>query len=132
MTQHTLEIKNNVINNETINVKPTYALEHLATFKIRNEEEIRRPKKKLKSLFELDKSGGIWPLKMYMCFNGQWLVMLDQDLKEIENFPGSLITEPVAFISKDTKEAYDNILVFTVPGVTLANTEMHFFQVSSK
>ncbi|KAL9900681.1 epidermal growth factor receptor kinase substrate 8 isoform 1-T1 [Glossina fuscipes fuscipes] len=129
MTQHTLEIKNNLITNET-NVKPTYALEHLATFKLRNEEEIRRPKKKLKSLFELDKSGGIWPLKMYMCFNGQWLVMLDHDLKEIENFPGSLITEPVAFISKDTKEAYDNILVFTVPGVTLANTEMHFFQVS--
>lgn len=111
-------------------VKPTYALEHLATFKIKNEAEVRKPKDKLKTLVELDKTGGVWPMKMYMCFSGQWLVMLDSSMKEIENFPGSLITEPTAFISEDPMEAYNNILIFTVPGITLGNTEMHIFQVS--
>lgn len=110
-------------------IKPTYALEHLATFKIKNEAEIRRPKEKLKTLVELDKIGGVWPMKMYMCFSGQWLVMLDSDMKEIENFPGALITEPTAFISKDPMEIYNNILIFTVPGISLGNAEMHVFQV---
>ncbi|XP_037828552.1 epidermal growth factor receptor kinase substrate 8 [Lucilia sericata] len=111
-------------------IKPTYALEHLATFKIKNEAEIRRPKEKLKTLVELDKTGGVWPMKMYMCFSGQWLVMLDSDMKEIENFPGALITEPTAFISEDPMEIYNNILIFTVPGITLGTAEMHVFQVS--
>lgn len=111
-------------------VKPTYALEHLATFKIRNEAEIRKPMEKLKTLVELDKTGGVWPMKMYMCFSGQWLVMLDSNMKEIENFPGTLIMEPTAFLSDDPMEPYNNILIFTVPGISLGNTEMHIFQVS--
>lgn len=110
--------------------KPTYALDHLATFKLKNEVESKQPKEKMKLLIELDKTGGIWPHKMYMCFNGQWLVMLDKDMKEIENFPGSLITEPTAFISDDPLETYNNILIFTVPGISLGNTEMHIFQVT--
>lgn len=112
--------------------KPTYALDHLATFKLKNEAEAKQPKEKMKLLIELDKTGGIWPHKMYMCFNGQWLVMLDKDMKEIENFPGSLITEPTAFISEDPMETYNNILIFTVPGAKLGYTEMHIFQVSHK
>ncbi|XP_068152776.1 epidermal growth factor receptor kinase substrate 8 isoform X2 [Drosophila tropicalis] len=111
-------------------VKPTYALEHLATFKLKNESEARQPKEKMKLLIELDKTGGIWPHKMYMSFNGQWLVMLDADMKEIENFPGSLVTEPTAFISEDANETYNNILIFSVPGISLGNTEMHIFQVA--
>ncbi|XP_017017717.1 epidermal growth factor receptor kinase substrate 8 isoform X1 [Drosophila kikkawai] len=111
-------------------IKPTYALEHLATFKLKNEAEIKQPKEKMKLLIELDKTGGIWPHKMFMSFNGQWLVMLDSEMKEIENFPGSLITEPTAFISEDPKEAYNNILIFSVPGISLGNTEMHIFQVA--
>ncbi|KAH8419067.1 hypothetical protein KR222_003417 [Zaprionus bogoriensis] len=110
--------------------KPTYALDHLATFKLKNEAEAKNPKEKMKLLIELDKTGGIWPHKMYMCFSGQWLVMLDEVMKEIENFPGSLITEPTAFISEDPMETFNNILVFTVPGISLGNTEMHIFQVS--
>lgn len=109
--------------------KPTYALEHLATFKVKTEAEIYNPKDKMKILIELDKTGGIWPQKMYMCFSGQWLLMLDSDMKEIENFPGSLIKEPTAFISEDQLEAFNNILIFTVPGVSLGTTEMHIFQV---
>ncbi|XP_043071012.1 epidermal growth factor receptor kinase substrate 8 isoform X2 [Drosophila grimshawi] len=110
--------------------KPTYALDHLATFKLKTEAETKQPKDKMKLLIELDKTGGIWPHKMYMSFNGQWLVMLDQDMKEIENFPGSLITEPTAFISDDPLETYNNVLVFSVPGISLGNTEMHIFQVT--
>ncbi|XP_017112009.1 epidermal growth factor receptor kinase substrate 8 isoform X2 [Drosophila elegans] len=111
-------------------VKPTYALEHLATFKLKNEAEIKQPKEKMKLLIELDKTGGIWPHKMFMSFNGQWLVMLDSEMKEIENFPGSLITEPTAFISEHPQESYNNILIFSVPGISLGNTEMHIFQVA--
>lgn len=110
--------------------KPTYALDHLVTFKLKNEAEVKQPKEKMKLLIELDKTGGIWPHKMYMCFNGQWLLMLNKDMKEIENFPGSLITEPTAFISDDPLETYNNILIFSVPGISLGNTEMHIFQVS--
>lgn len=109
--------------------KPTYALDHLGTFKLKSDAEVSRPKEKLKTLVELDKVGGVWPMKMYMVFNGQWLVMLDSNMKEIENFPGSLITEPTAFISEDPMEVYNNILIFTVPGIALGNTEMHIFQV---
>lgn len=112
-------------------VKPTYALEHLATFKLKNEAEVKQPKEKMKLLVELEKTGGIWPHKMFMSFNGQWLVMLDSDMKEIENFPGSLITEPTAFISDHPQESFNNILIFSVPGISLGNTEMHIFQVSS-
>lgn len=134
-------VQNNFVDNadrqgdpsNTISVeedaKPTYALEHLATFKVKHESEIRNPKEKLKILMKLDESGAIWPQKMYMSFSGQWLVMLDCEMKEIENFPGSLIKEPMAFISEDPLEIYNNILVFTVPGVSLGTTEMHFFQV---
>ncbi|XP_016951237.1 epidermal growth factor receptor kinase substrate 8 isoform X2 [Drosophila biarmipes] len=111
-------------------IKPTYALEHLATFKLKTEAEIKQPKEKMKLLIELDKTGGIWPHKMFMSFNGQWLVMLDSEMREIENFPGSLITEPTAFISEHPQEAYNNILVFSVPGISLGNTEMHIFQVT--
>ncbi|XP_017848589.1 epidermal growth factor receptor kinase substrate 8 [Drosophila busckii] len=111
-------------------IKPTYSLEHLATFKLKNEAEMKQPKEKMKLLIELDKTGGIWPHKMYMSFNGQWLVMLDSEMKEIENFPGSLISEPTAFISEDPQETYHNILIFSVPGISLGNTEMHIFQVS--
>ncbi|EDW13690.2 uncharacterized protein Dmoj_GI23850, isoform A [Drosophila mojavensis] len=110
--------------------KPTYALDHLVTFKLKNEAEVKQPKEKMKLLIELDKTGGIWPHKMYMCFNGQWLLMLNKDMKEIENFPGSLITEPTAFISDDPLETYNNILIFSVPGISLGNTEMHIFQVT--
>lgn len=117
--------------NSSSDIKPTYALEHLATFKIKNESEIKRPKEKLKTLVELDKTGGVWPMKMYMCFSGQWLVMLDSEMKEIENFPGTLITEPTAFISEDPMEIYNNILIFTVSGISLGNAEMHVFQVRS-
>ncbi|CAD6995503.1 epidermal growth factor receptor kinase substrate 8 isoform X2 [Ceratitis capitata] len=136
-------VQNNFVDNadrqgdpsNTISVeedaKPTYALEHLATFKVKHESEIRNPKEKLKILMKLDESGAIWPQKMYMSFSGQWLVMLDCEMKEIENFPGSLIKEPMAFISEDPLEIYNNILVFTVPGVSLGTTEMHFFQVTN-
>ncbi|XP_030244910.1 epidermal growth factor receptor kinase substrate 8 isoform X2 [Drosophila navojoa] len=110
--------------------KPTYALDHLVTFKLKNEAEVKQPKEKMKLLIELDKTGGIWPHKMFMCFNGQWLLMLNKDMKEIENFPGSLITEPTAFISDDPLETYNNILIFSVPGISLGNTEMHIFQVT--
>ncbi|XP_030370261.1 epidermal growth factor receptor kinase substrate 8 [Scaptodrosophila lebanonensis] len=111
-------------------IKPTYALEHLATFKLKNESEMKQPKEKMKLLVELDKTGGIWPHKMYMCFNGQWLLMLDGEMREIENFPGSVISEPTAFISDDPLETYNNILIFSVPGISLGNTEMHIFQVA--
>ncbi|SPP83192.1 epidermal growth factor receptor kinase substrate 8 isoform X1 [Drosophila guanche] len=117
-------------NGDYDEIKPTYALEHLATFKLKNEAETKQPKEKMKLLIELDKTGGIWPHKMFMSFNGQWLVMLDNEMREIENFPGSLITEPTAFVSEDPQEAYNNILIFSVPGISLGNTEMHIFQVA--
>lgn len=117
------------VNGDVIDDKPTYVLEHLATFKVKHESEIRNPKEKLKLLMKLDESGAIWPQKIYMSFSGQWLVILDCEMKEIENFPGSLIKEPMAFISEDPLEIYNNIIVFTVPGVSLGTSEMHFFQV---
>ncbi|XP_043653613.1 epidermal growth factor receptor kinase substrate 8 isoform X1 [Drosophila teissieri] len=120
----------NQANGQYDEVKPTYALEHLATFKLKNEAEVKQPKEKMKLLVELEKTGGIWPHKMFMSFNGQWLVMLDSDMKEIENFPGSLITEPTAFISEHPQESFNNILIFSVPGISLGNTEMHIFQVA--
>lgn len=105
--------------------KPTYALAHLATFKVKNESELRNPMEKMKLL----KDANVSPQKMFMRFNGQWIVILDQEMVEIESFPGSLIHEPVALTSKDKLEEFNNLLIFSVSGSALGNTEMHVFQV---
>ncbi|XP_055851607.1 epidermal growth factor receptor kinase substrate 8 [Episyrphus balteatus] len=105
--------------------KPTYAMDHLATFKVKHESELRNPIEKMKLL----KDTNICPQKMFMRFNGQWIVILDQDKVEIESFPGSLIHEPVALVSKDPLEEFNNLLIFSVSGSALGNTEMHVFQV---
>ncbi|XP_055903861.1 epidermal growth factor receptor kinase substrate 8 [Eupeodes corollae] len=105
--------------------KPIYAMDHLATFKVKHESELKNPIEKIKLL----KDTNVCPQKMFMKFNGQWIVILDQDQVEIESFPGSLIHEPAALISKDPLEEFNNMLVFSVSGSALGNTEMHVFQV---
>lgn len=112
-----------------INEKPTYALKHLATFKVNYENEGQKPIEKLKQLIELNRRAEVTPLDMYMRFSGHWLVMLNSNVEEIENFPGTLISQPTAFVSEDVNEEYNNILMFTVPGATLGPSEVHIFQV---
>lgn len=56
--------------------KPTYEMDHLATFKVKHESELKNPIEKIKLLKDTDVSSQ----KMFMKFNGQWIVILDQEL----------------------------------------------------
>lgn len=135
--------------------KPTYLLEHLATFTVNKESGIVYPADGMRRLLQLEKTTGIWSQKMQLCLDYQWVLIMDYETgvsdthtramksKEchnkvhsswqniIERFPASLVQEPTAFTSNDAMELYNNILVFIVSGGGGSRSEMHIFQVSS-
>ncbi|GAB0087721.1 epidermal growth factor receptor kinase substrate 8-like [Sergentomyia squamirostris] len=112
--------------------KPTYLLEHLATFTVHQESGIVYPADGMRRLLQLEKTTGIWSQKMQLCLDKQWILIMDFESGNIiEKFPASLIQEPTAFTSNDPMEMYNNILVFIVGnGGNSSRSEMHIFQVS--
>lgn len=130
--------------------KPTYLLEHLATFTVNKESGIVYPADGMRRLLQLEKTTGIWSQKMQLCLDYQWVLIMDYETgvsehngphriqwqraacfqNIIERFPASLVQEPTAFTSNDAMELYNNILVFIVSGGGGSRSEMHIFQVS--
>ncbi|XP_059608511.1 epidermal growth factor receptor kinase substrate 8-like isoform X2 [Phlebotomus argentipes] len=113
--------------------KPTYLLEHLATFTVHQESGIVYPADGMRRLLQLEKTTGIWSQKMQLCLDKQWILIMDYESGNIiEKFPASLIQEPTAFTSNDPMEMYNNILVFIVGnGGNGSRSEMHIFQCQS-
>uniref|UniRef100_A0A1L8DML2 Putative epidermal growth factor receptor kinase substrate n=1 Tax=Nyssomyia neivai TaxID=330878 RepID=A0A1L8DML2_9DIPT len=113
--------------------KPTYLLEHLATFTVNQESGIVYPADGMRRLLQLEKTTGIWSQKMQLCLDKQWILIMDYESGNIiEKFPASLIQEPTAFTSNDPMEMYNNILVFIVGnGGNGSRSEMHIFQCQS-
>ncbi|XP_055705250.1 epidermal growth factor receptor kinase substrate 8-like isoform X2 [Phlebotomus papatasi] len=113
--------------------KPTYLLEHLATFTVNQESGIVYPADGMRRLLQLEKTTGIWSQKMQLCLDKQWILIMDYESGNIiEKFPASLIQEPTAFTSNDPMEMYNNILVFIVGnGGNSSRSEMHIFQCQS-
>lgn len=59
--------------------KPTYLLEHLATFTVNKESGIVYPADGMRRLLQLEKTTGIWSQKMQLCFDRQWILIVDYE-----------------------------------------------------
>lgn len=57
--------------------KPTYLLEHLATFTV--NKEIVYPADGMRRLLQLEKTTGIWSQKMQLCLDRQWVLIMDYE-----------------------------------------------------
>lgn len=59
--------------------KPTYLLEHLATFTVNKESGIVYPADGMRRLLQLEKTTGIWSQKMQLCLDRQWVLIMDYE-----------------------------------------------------
>lgn len=59
--------------------KPTYLMEHLATFTVTNETGIVYPADGMRRLLQLEKSNGIWSQKMQLCLDHPWVLIMDYE-----------------------------------------------------
>lgn len=59
--------------------KPTYLLEHLATFTVNKESGIVSPADGMRRLLMLEKTTGIWSQKMQLCLDRQWVLIMDYE-----------------------------------------------------
>lgn len=73
--------------------KPTYLLEHLATFTVNKESGIVFPADGMRRLLQLEVTTGIWSQKMQLCLDRQWVLIMDYEsgvstnctLKQVHN-----------------------------------------------
>lgn len=59
--------------------KPTYLLEHLATFTVNKDSGIVYPADGMHRLLQLEKTTGIWSQKMQLCLDRQWILIVDYE-----------------------------------------------------
>lgn len=57
--------------------KPTYLLEHLATFTVNKDSGIVYPADGMRRLLQLEKTTGIWSQKMQLCLDYRWVLIMD-------------------------------------------------------
>lgn len=110
--------------------KPTYLMEHLATFSVTKEAGIGQPVDGMRRLLQLEKTNGIWSQRMQLCLDRNLVLIMDYESKTVmERFPAECIKDPTAFTSHDPMEMYNNILVFSVTNLNPHQPpEMHIFQ----
>lgn len=61
------------------NEKPTYLMEHLATFTVTKETGIIYPADGMRRLLQLEKTNGIWSQKMQLCLDRSWVLIMDYE-----------------------------------------------------
>lgn len=59
--------------------KPTYLMEHLATFTVTKETGILYPADGMRRLLQLEKTNGIWSQKMQLCLDRSWVLIMDYE-----------------------------------------------------
>lgn len=59
--------------------KPTYVIEHLATFTVTKETGILYPEDGMRRLLQMEKTNGIWSQKMQLCLDRQWVLIMDYE-----------------------------------------------------
>lgn len=62
-----------------IHNKPTYLLEHLATFTVNKDSGIVYPADGMRRLLQLEKTTGIWSQKMQLCLDHRWVLIMDYE-----------------------------------------------------
>lgn len=66
-------------NGSDLGNKPTYLLEHLATFTVNKDSGIVYPADGMRRLLQLEKTTGIWSQKMQLCLDRQWILIVDYE-----------------------------------------------------
>ena len=66
-------------NEMILHDKPTYLLEHLATFTVNKDSSIVYPADGMRRLLELEKTTGIWSQKMQLCLDYRWVLIMDYE-----------------------------------------------------
>lgn len=61
------------------NNKPTYLMEHLATFTVTKETGIIYPADGMRRLLQLEKTNGIWSQKMQLRLDKSWVLIMDYE-----------------------------------------------------
>lgn len=59
--------------------KPTYLMEHLATFTVSKDTGIVYPADGMRRLLQLEKTNGIWSQKMQLCLDRSWVLVMDYE-----------------------------------------------------
>lgn len=59
--------------------KPTYLMEHLATFTVSKDTGIVYPADGMRRLLQLEKTNGIWSQKMQLCLDRPWVLVMDYE-----------------------------------------------------
>lgn len=59
--------------------KPTYLMEHLATFTVSKDTGVVYPADGMRRLLQLEKSNGIWSQKMQLCLDRSWVLIMDYE-----------------------------------------------------
>lgn len=59
--------------------KPTYLMEHLATFTVTKETGIMYPADGMRRLLQLEKTNGIWSQKMQLCLDRSLVLIMDYE-----------------------------------------------------
>lgn len=57
--------------------KPTYLLDHLATFDVNKQSRIKYPADGMRKFFQLEKTTKLSSQKMQLCFDRPWVLITD-------------------------------------------------------
>uniref|UniRef100_A0A1I7TD41 PID domain-containing protein n=1 Tax=Caenorhabditis tropicalis TaxID=1561998 RepID=A0A1I7TD41_9PELO len=111
---------------------PSYYVEHLATFAVGRQFGLTFPADGIRKLKQMEKNSAIWAQPLILRFRHHAVTVEDDNGELVEQFPLELIEQPTAHVSNDSRETYNNVLLFVVREDRKrmsTPTEMHIFQV---
>lgn len=114
-------------------VTPSYHVEHLATFAVGRQFGLTFPADGIRKLKQMEKNSAIWAQPLILRFRHNAVTVEDDNGELVEQFPLELIEQPTAHVSNDSRDTYNNILLFVVredKKRMSTPTEMHIFQVT--
>ncbi|CAP32580.1 LOW QUALITY PROTEIN: Protein CBR-EPS-8, partial [Caenorhabditis briggsae] len=112
-------------------VTPSYYVEHLATFAVGRQFGLTFPADGIRKLKQMEKNSAIWAQPLILRFRHHAVTVEDESGELVEQFPLELIEQPTAHVSNDSRETYNNVLLFVVREDRKrmsTPTEMHIFQ----
>ncbi|CAI4228141.1 unnamed protein product [Auanema sp. JU1783] len=112
---------------------PSYYVEHLATFAVGRQFGLTFPADGIRKLKQMEKNSAIWAQPLILRFRAHMVTVEDENGDLVEQFPLELIEQPTAHLSNDSREQYNNMLLFIVREDprnkrNTTPTEMHIFQ----
>lgn len=110
-----------------------YEVDHLVTWSVGPKGGVLTPEDGVRELRIMEQQTGIWTMRCILEITPTYINIVDgQTGEEREKFPLELVEMPAAFSSDPRVDAYNNLLLFTIPEdpkKKYAPSEMHIFQV---